>query len=151
MRHPAAGDADSSLRRVERDAVVMAVAAAVAAVAIQRGRLDGALGVVAGAGLMGVSYAAIKGGVTAIVGRAAAAGGSEGGGPRVSRGRLAFLAARFIGRYLLIGIAAWLVLVPLRAHPVGLFAGVTVPIAAIGLEALRLSRGPSRRGGGPAP
>lgn len=151
MRHPAEGDADSSLRRVERDAVVMAVAAAVAAVAIQRGRLDGALGVVAGAGLMGFSYAAIKGGVTAIVGRAAAAGGREGAGPRVSRGRLAFLAARFIGRYLLIGIAAWLVLVPLRAHPVGLFAGVTVPIAAIGLEALRLSRGPSRRGGGPAP
>lgn len=151
MRHPAEGDADSSLRRVERDAVVMAVAAAVAAVAIQRGRLDGALGVVAGAGLMGFSYAAIKGGVTAIVGRAAAAGGRAGDGPRVSRGRLAFLAARFIGRYLLIGIAAWLVLVPLRAHPVGLFAGVTVPIAAIGLEALRLSRGPSRRGGGPAP
>jgi hypothetical protein len=151
VRHPAEGDADSSLRRVERDAVVMAVAAAVAAVAIQRGRLDGALGVVAGAGLMGFSYAAIKGGVTAIVGRAAAAGGREGAGPGVSRGRLAFLAARFIGRYLLIGIAAWLVLVPLRAHPVGLFAGVTVPIAAIGLEALRLSRGPSRRGGGPAP
>jgi hypothetical protein len=145
------GDADASLRRVERDAAVMAVAAAAAALAIQRGRLDGALGVLAGAALMGFSYAAIKGGVTAIVSRAASPAGGGQAGNRVSKGRLAWLAARFIGRYLVVGLAAWAVLVPLRAHPVGLFVGVTVPIAAIGLEGLRLSRGPSRRGSGRAP
>jgi hypothetical protein len=145
------GDADASLRRVERDAAVMAVAAAAAALAIQRGRLDGALGVLAGAGLMGFSYAAIKGGVTAILSRAASPADGERAGNRVPKGRLAWLAARFVGRYLVIGLAAWAVLVPLRAHPVGLFVGVTVPIAAIGLEALRLSRGPSRRDGGRAP
>ena len=147
----AVGDADASLRRVERDAVVLTAVAAAAAVAIQGGRLDGALGVVAGAGLMGFSYTAIKGGVTAIVSRAASAPGGESAGSRASKGRLAWLAARFTGRYLVVGLAAWAVLVPLRAHPVGLFAGVTVPIAAIGLEAVRLARGAPRRGGRPAP
>lgn len=147
----AGGDADASLRRVERDAVALTVIAAAAAVAIQGGRLDGALGVVAGAGLMGFSYAAIKGGVTAMVSRAASAAGEESGGGRVSKGRLAWLAARFTGRYLVIGLAAWAVLVPLRAHPVGLFAGVTVPIAAIGFEAVRLAIGAPRRGGRPVP
>ena len=145
------GDADASLRRVERDTVLMAVAAAAAALAIQRGRLDGALGVLAGAALMGFSYAAIKGGVTAITSRAASPAGGEKAGSRVSKGRLAWLAARFIGRYLVVGLAAWAVLVPLRAHPVGLFVGVSVPIAAIGLEAVRLSRGPSRRDSGRPP
>lgn len=140
------GDADASLRRVERDAAVLTAVAAAAAVAIQGGRLDGALGVVAGAGLMGVSYGAIKAGVTAVVARAASAAGRESAGSRVSKSRLAWLAARFVGRYLVIGLAAWAVLVPLRAHPVGLFAGVTVPIAAIGLEAVRLARGTPRRG-----
>jgi hypothetical protein len=145
------GDADASLRRVERDAAVIAVAAAAAALAIQRGRLDGALGVLAGAGLMGFSYAAIKGGVTAIVSRAASPADGEKAGSQASKGRLAWLAARFIGRYLVIGLAAWAVLVPLRAHPVGLFVGVTVPVAAIGLEAFRLSRRPSRGDSGQAP
>lgn len=143
----ASGDADASLRRVERDAAVLTAIAAAAAVAIQAGRLSGALGVVAGAGLMGLSYTAIKAGVTAVVSRAAAAAGDDRAGSRVSKSRLAWLAARFIGRYLVIGLAAWAVLVPLRAHPVGLFVGVTVPIAAIGLESVRLARGAPRRGG----
>jgi hypothetical protein len=147
----AVGDSDASLRRVERDAVVLTAVAAAVAAAIQGGRLDGVLGVVAGAGLMGFSYTAIKGGVTAIVSRAASAPGGENAGSRVSKGRLAWLAARFAGRYLVVGLAAWAVLVPLRAHPVGLFVGVTVPVAAIGLEAFRLSRGPSRRDSGRAP
>jgi hypothetical protein len=147
---PGLGEADPSLRRVERDTTLMAIACAAAALVIRGGHPDGALGVLAGAGLMAFSYAAIKGGVTAIASRVAAPGGGEAGG-RVGKGRLALAAARFIGRYLLIGLAAWVVLVPLRAHPVGLFAGVTVPIAAIGLEAFRLSKRPSRPGGGRNP
>lgn len=138
------GDADASLRRVERDATLMAIACAAAALVIRGGHPDGALGVLAGAGLMGFSYAAIKGGVTAIVSRAASPADGEQAGSRVSKRRLAWLAARFIGRYLVVGLAAWAVLVLLRAHPVGLFVGVTVPVAAIGLEAIRLSRGPAR-------
>lgn len=149
MIFPGRGEGDPSLRRVERDAAVMTAACAIAALAIQRGRTDGALGVLAGAGLMAFSYAAIKGGVTAVAGRAAAAG-EAGPGGHAGKGRQAWTAARFLGRYLVVGLAAWAVLVPLRAHPVGLFAGVTVPIAAIGLEALRLARDRSGRdrGGG---
>jgi hypothetical protein len=147
---PGRGEADPSLRRVERDATRMTIACAAAALVIRGGRPDGALGVLAGAGLMAFSYAAIKGGVTAIASRAAEAG-DGGPGSRVGTGRLAWLAARFIGRYLVIGLAAWFVLVRFQAHPIGLFVGVTVPIAAIGLEAFRLFRGSSRRGGGPVP
>lgn len=146
MRRLASGETDASLRRVERDAAIAAVVAAAAAMVIQRGRLDGALGVLAGASLMAFSYAAIKGGVTALVGRAADASGGE-ARRRVSKARLAWLAARFIGRYLVVGAAAWVVLVPLNAHPAGLFAGVTAPIVAIGIEAVRLALGPPRGGG----
>ena len=144
MMRPTSGEADSSLRRVQRDSVVIAVAGAVLALLIQRGQPGGALGVVAGAALMGVSYAAIKAGVTALVLRASAAGEAA-TGERVSGGRGAGLLLKVIGRYLVIGIAAWAVLVPLRAHPLGLFAGVSVPVLAIAIEAVRLARGPSRR------
>ena len=143
-----AGELDPSLRRVQRDSAVVAVAAAALALAIQRGRPEGALGVLAGAGLMGFSYAAIRGGVTALLRRAAAAS-QTGPGERVSRARVAWILAGFIGRYLVVGVVAWAVLVPLRAHPLGLFAGVTVPVLAIGLEAVRLARAPSGRVGRP--
>jgi hypothetical protein len=145
----AAGERDPSLRRIQRDSAVIAAAAAALAFVIQEGRPEGALGVLAGAGLMAFSYAAIKGGVTALLERAAAAG-RAGPGERRSGAGVAWVLARFIGRYLVIGFAAWAVLVPLRAHPLGLFAGVTVPVAAIGLEALRLALARSgRTGGGP--
>lgn len=140
-------ESDPALRRVQRDSAVLAVAAAVLALALQRGRPEGALGVLAGAGLMGFSYAAIKGGVTALLARAA---GQDRGGPaaRLSGATRAWLAVRFFGRYLAVGLAAWAALVPLKAHPLGLFAGVTVPVLAIGIEALRLARRTPRRGRG---
>jgi hypothetical protein len=150
VTRPSSGESDPSLRRVQRDSAVIAVAAAALALAVQRGRPEGALGVLAGAALMGISYAAIKGGVTALVQRAAAAG-QAGPGERVSKARVAWVLAKFIGRYLVIGIAAWAVLVPLKAQPLGLFAGVTVPVLAIGLEAVRLAKSPTRRGGGRLP
>jgi ABC-type polysaccharide/polyol phosphate export permease len=140
----AAPEADSSLRRIQRDSAVIAVAAAMVAVLLQRGRLQGALGVLAGAALMGVSYAAIKGGVTAIVRRAAVTSEAS-PGQALSKRRVAWTLVKFVGRYLLVAVAAWAVLVPLKAHPLGLFAGVTAPIAAIGLEALRLARRPPDR------
>jgi len=141
----AAREADPALRRVERDSAVITVAAAVLALVLQRGRPDGALGVLAGAGLMGVSYAAIKGGVTALLARAAAAGREEAPG-RPPNPRMAWLAARFVGRYLAVGAAAWALLVPLHVHPLGLFAGVTVPVLAIGIEAVRSARQTRRQG-----
>jgi len=132
-------ESDPSIRRVQRDSAVIALAATVAAFALQRGRPEGALGVLAGAALMGFSYAAITGGVTALLQRAAAAGRAT-PGEGLSRGRVAWMLTKFLGRYLLIVLAAWAVMVPLRAHPLGLFAGVTVPVLAIGIEAVRLNR-----------
>jgi len=146
----AAGEPDPSLRRVQRDSAVIAAAAAAVTLVVQRGRPEGALGVLAGAGLMAFSYAAIRGGVTALLERAAAAGrGGPGGHP--AKARVAWLLARFVGRYLVVGFVAWAVLVPLRAHPLGLFAGVTVPVVAIGIEAVRLALASSGRAGGRAP
>jgi len=134
-----AGERDPSLRRIQRDSAVIVLAAAAVALVVAGGRPEGALGVLAGAGLMGFSYAAIKGGVTALLQRAEAAGRAE-PGDRHPKARVAWLLARFIGRYLVVGVVAWAVLVPLRAHPLGLFAGVTVPVLAIGIEAVRLNR-----------
>jgi hypothetical protein len=144
MTGPAAGETDPSLRRVQRDSAVIAVAAAALALAVQRGRPEGALGVLAGAALMGFSYAAIRGGVTALLQRAAAASQAA-PGDRLSKGRLAWILVKFIGRYLVVGVTSWAVLVPLRAHPLGLFAGVTAPVFAIGIEAARLAGTRSRR------
>jgi len=133
------GERDPSLRRIQRDSAVIVLAAAAAALVVEGGRPEGALGVLAGAGLMGFSYAAIKGGVTALLQRAAAGGPAE-PGDHHAKARVAWLLARFIGRYLVVGIVAWAVLVPLKANPLGLFAGVTVPVLAIGIEAVRLNR-----------
>ena len=87
VMRPPAGEADPSLRRVQRDSAVIALAAAALALLIQRGEPGGALGVLAGAALMGVSYAAIKGGVTALVQRAAAVGDGLGAGRASPDGR----------------------------------------------------------------
>jgi hypothetical protein len=142
---PRPQEPDPSLRRVQRDSGIICAAAAAVALVVQRGRPAGALGVVAGAALMATSYLAIRDGVTAIVRRAEATSEAS-PGTAVSRGRLAWTVTKFVGRYLLIGVAAWAVLVPLKAHPLGLFAGVTVPVVAIGVEAVRLAGTAARRG-----
>lgn len=139
------GESDPSLRRVQRDSAVIALAAAAVALVMEGGRPQGALGVLAGAGLMAFSFAAIKGGVTALLHRAAAAGHAE-PGDRPPEVRVGGLLARFVGRYLVVGVVAWVVLVPLRAHPLGVFAGVTAPVLAIGIEAVRLNRRTSAPG-----
>jgi hypothetical protein len=141
---PRLPEPDPSLRRVQRDSGLICAAAAAVALILQRGRPAGALGVLAGTALMAISYRAIRDGVTAIVHRAAATSDKSPGGA-VSRGRLAWTVMKFVGRYLLIGVAAWVVLVPFKAHPLGLFAGVTVPVLAIGVEAVRLAGTAARR------
>jgi len=138
------GDADPSLRRIQRDSAVMAIGAAVLALVLQRGRPDGALGVLAGAALMGFSYRAIGGGVDAIVRKAS--GQKEAAPGTLGRKRgVVWALVTFIGRYLVIGLAGWVVLVPLHANPLSLFAGVSVPVLAIGIEAARLVRTTSGR------
>ena len=120
---------DASLRRVQRDAAIICLALAALAVVMMRGRPEGALGVLAGGALMAVSYAAIKGGVDAALGRK-----GKGAASRAA----AWAAFRFIARYGVMAVLAWAVLVPLHANPLGVFAGVSAPVLAIGIEAIRL-------------
>lgn len=133
---------DASLRRVERDAVIVCAVMAVLAFAVQRGRTSGALGVVGGGALMAYSFRAIRGGVDGLVQRIA---------PHAAAGRapqtpvsLVWAVARVVVRYAVIGFVAWLLLVKLHAHPLGLFAGVTAPVLALAVEAVRLQRPRSR-------
>ena len=136
---------DASLRRVRRDAAVICLAGAIVALAAMGGRPDGALGVLAGGALMAVSYSAIRGGVDAAIRRAAPRLEDGASAPSSASRAAGWAAIRFIARYGVIALLAWVVLVPLRAHPLGVFAGVTAPVLAIGIEALRLAaRGRSK-------
>jgi hypothetical protein len=131
---------DLSLRRVERDAAIACATMAVIALALQRGAVSGALGVAGGGALMAFSFRAIRGGVDAMVGRVAPAQGD--GQARPQAGRIGWAVLRFVLRYVVIGVAAWVLLAKLRAHPVGLIAGVTAPVVALTVEAVRLQRRP---------
>ena len=100
-----------------------------------------ALGVVLGGLLAAVSYRGIKGGIDALLGgvehRAA------GTGPRPG---LAWPLVKFFTRYGILGLAAYVVLVRLRVHPVGVVAGASSLVVAAALEAIRQTRAPSRPG-----
>ncbi len=162
-------ESDHLLKQFERDGVAACAAMAVIALAIERGRPDGAAGVVAGGALMALSYWAIKGGVDLVVGisrgRAGppaqpgdetAAGPAEqpadGGreGPEPSRAlstrRRIGLALKFFTRYALLAVGAYVMLACFRVHPLGLLAGATTPFVAAAVQVVRSSRASSRRG-----
>jgi len=129
---------DVSLRRIERDSAMACLVMAAAAVVVQWGGLSGALGVVGGGALMAFSYRAIRAGVDSMVVRMTPADGAA----RPSGGRVsaAWPILRFVLRFGVTGLAGWLLLVPLRAHPVGVVVGVSTPVVAMAIEAIRLLR-----------
>ncbi len=121
---------DPMLRRFERNQVVATLL--MAAVPAVFGRFDVVLGVLAGGALMAASYHAIKGSVDTIL--------------RKGVTRPAIAGAKTAGRYALLVLAAYVMLVCLRAHPVGLLVGAMSPVVAVALEALRVVRAWSRPG-----
>ncbi len=129
---------DPSLRRVERDSALACAAMAVVALVVPGGGTSGALGVIGGGLLMAFSYRAIRGGVDGLVGRLAPS--EQAGGAPSRRPAMGWTLFTFVGRYVVIGVGAWLLLARLRAHPVGLLAGVTAPVVAMTIEAARLQR-----------
>jgi hypothetical protein len=129
-------DVDPSLRRVERDAAIACGVMALAAILLQRGNPSGALGVLGGGAIMAVSYRAIRGGVDAMVARVLPQAGRA---PAPARTPV-WPILKFLLRYAIIGAAAWILLVTLHAHPVGVVAGVTAPVVALTLEAWRHQR-----------
>lgn len=133
------------------------LAMAAIALAVERGRYDGAAGVLAGGALSALSYLAIKGGVDVVLavaskvaGPAEAAGETEDGDesertPALTAGRRAWLALKFFGRYALLAVGAYVMLACFRVHPIGLLAGATAPFVAAAVHVMRSSRASRRR------
>jgi hypothetical protein len=141
-------DPDPLLRRLERRALWFCVLAALSAVALQRGRLEFALGVLGGGLLIGLSYWAIRSSIDGLLalaaaGRVAPAGDTEPTpgpseaarpGPGSRRYRAFGFVLRFVGRYAVLGTFAYVMVVWLGLHPVGLMLGVSSIVVAAAVE-----------------
>ncbi|HOC16701.1 MAG TPA: ATP synthase subunit I [Vicinamibacterales bacterium] len=129
------------LRSFERDSAVACLAMAGAGWALSGWRLDVAGGVLAGGGLMAVSYAFIKGGV-----EGAARALAEAAGTSRRRVRLALAVVKFLTRYALLAVAAYGILTCFHLHPAGVLAGALSPfLGALG-QLVRMSRARTRAG-----
>ena len=122
---------DAVLRRVERTAIGVCGAMAIAALAIAQGSPWPAVAVLAGGVLVGTSYWSIKSGVSSLIGATAA----QGEHARASRGRIVLQLA---GRYALLAFMAYVMIARLRLHPLGLLAGASSIVAAVTVEAVRV-------------
>jgi len=124
------GEADTFLRRLERDGLVACGVMAVAALVVPHGGPWMSAAVAGGGVLAAVSYRAIKGGVDAVA--------------RGSGGRFALV--KFFTRYAILAVAAYVMLVRLRLHPVGVLAGASSLVVAAAVAAARFRRPTSRSG-----
>jgi hypothetical protein len=124
------GEADL-LRRIERRAVWI-VAITVAAAALSGGGMRAALGVLGGALLVAVSYRGVQGGVDALIG----AGGNEAN----RGGATAWRLVKYITRFAMLAVIAYVMMVRLRAQPVWMLLGASSLVAAAALEAVRPPR-----------
>jgi hypothetical protein len=136
---------DPWLRRFEKDAFLACLAMAGAALMVRTGNPDVALGVLGGGLLAAFSYWAIKGGVDAGFGSAALSAPSgettsaaDPKSRRTLRARV-LAVAKFIGRYALLAVAAYVMLTRLRLHPVGMLVGVSAPVVAAAVLVVRLA------------
>ncbi len=148
-------DADPLLRRLERRALGFCAVAAAIALWARGGCADVALGVLGGGGLIAASYWAIRSSIDGLLAMvlpaptatreaspAAAPSPSTGEGPekgdprgRAKRRALAY-GLRFVGRYAVLGALAYVMLVWLRLHPVGMIIGVSSIAVAAAIEAV---------------
>jgi hypothetical protein len=123
---------DALLRRVELTAILFCLAMTVAELEIAIVSPGPGIAVLDGGLLIGLSYWSIKSGVSNLV-DAVAAGGE--GKTRAPRRRIALQLA---GRYALLGFVAYVMIVRLRLHPLGLLAGASSIVAAVTVEAVRV-------------
>jgi hypothetical protein len=121
---------------------------AIVALAAGRGRPEGAAGVLAGGALAGLSYWALKGVVGAVVSQAGRVGQRTGAeGPpeaALTAGKRVLLAVKFLSRYALLAIGAYVMLTCFRVNPVGLLVGASTPFVAALLQVVRAARPDSR-------
>jgi hypothetical protein len=142
-------DADPLLRRLERDAVIWCGLATAAALAVRPDAPGIAAGVVGGGLLALVSLLAIRSSVDALLTRIQPAPSAPAGGPdepdlptgppaRAGAG----LGVKLAGRYLVLGLAAYVMIARLRLHAVGVLIGASSLVAAASIEAVRTLRRP---------
>ena len=126
-------ETDAVLRRVERNGLIVCVAAAVLAWIVARGRIDAPLGVIGGGLLALISYRGIKGGIDTLV----VAMSGDGAG----RLRTAIGLVKFFTRYAILAVAAYVIMARLKLPPLAIVAGASSLVAAVMVEALRGVRG----------
>jgi hypothetical protein len=119
---------DAVVRRIERTALAFCGVMTIAAVVLAKGSAWPGIAVLAGGLLTATSYWSIKAGVSRLV-------GSDDAIARVPRARIAFQLA---GRYALLALMAYVMIVRLRLHPLGLLAGASSIVAAVTVEAVRV-------------
>jgi hypothetical protein len=131
------------LRRIERTAIVLCVAAA-ALTYLVTWSWPLALGVIGGGLLVAISLLAIRSSVDALL--ALMTGGSAIGAgvstppvdAQTARRRAAFALFRLVGRYALLAVLAYVMIARLRLHPIGLLIGASSLVASAALEAVRV-------------
>jgi hypothetical protein len=123
-------EADSTVRRVERNAWYTCAIMAFLALFLRRGGPWLSVAVLAGGALITLAYWTLKTAVGRVLPR------SE-GAPAVRSGAVGTV-VRIAGRYALLGFLAYVMIARLRLHPLGLLAGASSFVAAVSIETLRL-------------
>ncbi len=145
-------DADPLIRRLQRDAVIWCGLATAAALALRPDAPAIAAGVAGGGLLALVSLFAIRSSVDLVVGRLTGtpnsqlptpkADGEAAGGSAATDRAAAGVGVKLAGRYLVLGLAAYVMIARLRLHPVGLLIGASSLVAGASIEAVRSLRRP---------
>jgi hypothetical protein len=126
-------EADPLIRRLLRDAAIWCGLATAAALALRPDQ-PGIAGGVAGGGLLALgSLLAIRASVDALLARIVPSAGAP---ARAGAG----LAVKLAGRYALLGLGAYVMIVRLRLHAVGVLIGASSLVAAASFEAVRVLR-----------
>ena len=105
---------DPFVRGLERDAMIACACCAAAALAIGDEGPRASLGVLGGGLLAGVSYRAIKGAADAVA--------APGGRPAAL--------VKFVTRHAILAVAAYVMLVRFRLHPIGILVGASSLVLA---------------------
>jgi hypothetical protein len=127
-------EADPLIRHLLRDATIWCGVATAVALALRPDQ-PGIAGGVAGGGLLALgSLLAIRASVDALLARVVPSGNTA--PARAGAG----LAVRLAGRYALLGLGAYVMIVRLRLHAVGVLIGASSLVAAASFEAVRVLR-----------
>jgi len=98
-----------------------------------------AAAVLGGGLLSAASYWTTRSSVTALTNALAPAGRSEPDGDAPGAPATAWTLVKAGSRYALLALLAYVMIARLRLHPLGLLAGASSVVAAIGIEAVRLA------------